>query len=312
MVPDDELTYHCRVLQNDLNWVNFTISLLLFIGILVSYLPQHVRIISRQSSYGISPYFVLLGATSGTCAFANILVLPTSRQDMACCQEIAAFPCFAGLLGIAQVGMQWSCFCLMYVHPTLCKTTISLTLLISLFLFVLYFPREGSVSDPDLDPTAPTFRTALIVTAVCVVHAVVVIVLSLVFTIAAQEHLQGWANFLGVLSTILASIQYFPQIFTTYKLKRVGSLSIPMMLIQTPGSFLWSGSLAARLGPGGWSAWGVYLVTGTLQGTLLVMGSYFEIMHMRKEKQLERETQEQSNGAPAEAHGDETTPLLRS
>jgi hypothetical protein len=108
----DDLTSHCAQLS-EVNYTNFVFSLLLFIGILISYLPQHVRIISRQSSYGISPYFVLLGTTSGTCAFANILVLPASRADMACCEQVAAFPCFAGLLGIAQVGMQWSCFCLM-------------------------------------------------------------------------------------------------------------------------------------------------------------------------------------------------------
>ena len=176
---------------------------------------------------------------------------------------------------------------------------------------MLYFPRTGSVSDPETDATAPTFRTALVVAGVCVVHAVIVIVLSLVFTIAAQDHLQGWANFLGVLSTILASIQYFPQIYTTYKLKRVGSLSIPMMCIQTPGSFVWSASLAARLGSSGWSAWGVYLVTGTLQGTLLVMGSYFEIMHRRKEQELLKDQADQ-NGSSENRRGDETTPLLRS
>jgi PQ loop repeat len=79
----------------------------------VSYLPQHYRIISRRSSFGLSPYFVLLGTTSGTCQFANILVLPRSRADVACCKEISGFACFAGLLGIAQVGVQWSCFTVM-------------------------------------------------------------------------------------------------------------------------------------------------------------------------------------------------------
>ena len=49
------------------------------------------------------------------------------------------------------------------------------------------------------------------------------------------------------------------------------------MVIQTPGSFVWAGSLAARLGAEGWSIWGVYLVTGCLQGCLLVMGIYFEL-----------------------------------
>jgi hypothetical protein len=86
----------------------------ILIGILVSYLPQHYRIISRRSSFGLSPYFVLLGTTSGTCAFANILTLPASRKDIACCHEINGFPCFAGLLGVLQVGVQWSCFTIMY------------------------------------------------------------------------------------------------------------------------------------------------------------------------------------------------------
>src|SRR5204862_6463940 len=85
----------------------------ILVGILISYLPQHIRIINRRSSFGLSPYFILLGTTSGTCAFANILVLPTSRQDLACCKELSGFACFAGLLGIAQVGVQLSCFTIM-------------------------------------------------------------------------------------------------------------------------------------------------------------------------------------------------------
>lgn len=39
---------------------------------------------------------------------------------------------------------------------------------------------------------------------------------------------------------------------------------------------MWVGSLAARFGWDGWSTWGIYLVTGVLQGCLLVMGIVFE------------------------------------
>ena len=55
-----------------------------------------------------------------------------------------------------------------------------------------------------------------------------------------------------------------------------------MMCIQTPGSFVWVGSLAARFGWEGWSTWGVYLVTGVLQGCLLVMGIMFEVREWRR------------------------------
>ncbi|OAL40530.1 hypothetical protein AYO20_00266 [Fonsecaea nubica] len=319
---------HCEEIAR-VSYTNFTLSLFILIGILISYLPQHIRIIRLRSSFGLSPYFVLLGTTSGTCAFANILVLPRSRADVACCREVDGFACLAGLLGIAQVGVQWSCFGVI------------------LLLFLIFFPRNqlpptpldedvassfepnppAYSTTPDVAPPspvkktaplAPSYRTALVVVAVCILHAVVTAILSFYFIYAAPLHAQSWANFLGISSAVLASIQYFPQIYTTYNLKRVGSLSIPMMCIQTPGSFVWAGSLAARLGPEGWSAWGVYLVTGCLQGTLLVMGSYFEIIRRRKEKEeLKRRMQYNSSVEPEpdETTGQEAseeTPLLRS
>jgi hypothetical protein len=106
--------------------------------------------------------------------------------------------------------------------------------------------------------------------------------------IFARPHQLGiWANALGVTGTVLAAIQYIPQIWMTWKLGDVGSLSIPMMLIQTPGSFVWSGSLAARLGWAGWSIWGLFLVTGCLQGCLLVMGICFEVKARRAKRDSE-------------------------
>lgn len=88
---------------------------LILVGLLISYLPQHYRIISRGTAEGISPYFVLLGTTSATSGFANILTVPQSRAAIGCCKELEAFQCTAGLLGVAQLGTQWVCFTLMYV-----------------------------------------------------------------------------------------------------------------------------------------------------------------------------------------------------
>lgn len=56
------------------------------------------------------------------------------------------------------------------------------------------------------------------------------------------------------------------------------------MLIQTPGSFVFAASLAVRLGASGWSAWGVYIVTGCLQGILLAMGIYFWLRDRKEQK----------------------------
>lgn len=104
----------CRAL-NYVDYTNFAISLVLLVGILLSYFPQHYRIIARGTSFGLSPYFVLLGTTSATSAFANIIVLPPSRVAIECCRVISPFACTAGLLGVAQITVQWICFSIMCV-----------------------------------------------------------------------------------------------------------------------------------------------------------------------------------------------------
>jgi uncharacterized protein with PQ loop repeat len=58
--------------------------------------------------------------------------------------------------------------------------------------------------------------------------------------------LEIWATFLGVSSASLAALQYAPQIAHTYRMKLVGALSIPMMLIQTPGAIFMVLSIALR------------------------------------------------------------------
>jgi hypothetical protein len=147
-----------------------------------------------------------------------------------------------------------------------------------LLLFLIFFPRGVDLPTDDPEERKQyTWQTAVGVAFLCLLHGLVVIILSAALLISRPDHLGTWANVLGITATILAGIQYLPQIWMTWHLGHVGSLSIPMMLIQTPGSFVWSASLAARLGVEGWSTWGVFLVTGCLQGCLLAMGIYFEI-----------------------------------
>ena len=84
-----------------------------------------------------------------------------------------------------------------------------------------------------------------------------------------------------------------------------------MMCIQTPGSFVFAGNLAARLGWAGWSTWGLFIFTGILQGIVLTMGISFAIRDRKKRKEIE-------NGSAANGHvvaeeeedHNEETPLL--
>lgn len=294
----DIVSDRCSKLQAP-SYLNLALSIFILLGILVSYLPQHYRIISRGTSEGISPFFILLGTTSGTCAFANILVLPASRADVACCKTVSAFECTAGLLGIAQVGVQWFCF-----------SVITL-------LFLVFFPRAPSLPIIETEKKH-TWKTAVTVAFLCLLHGLITVIVSATLIMAYPHHLGIWANILGVTATILAAIQYLPQIWMTWTLGHVGSLSIPMMLIQTPGSFVWSGSLAYRYGAEGWSNWGVFLVTGCLQGCLLAMGICFEVKARREKRMLEGEFSDETFVPRNEDHETddeggavvESTPLL--
>ncbi|KAI8623866.1 ATP synthase F0 [Xylariaceae sp. FL1651] len=255
----------CQLLREG-GFTNFFISILIILGITLSYATQHYRIISRGSSEGISPYFVLLGVTSANAQFGNILTLPASRADVACCKEVSPFECTAGLLGIAQIGTQWVCFAIILV------------------LFLVFFRRDDAdIAEEELerDPDQPSWRTALVVGGVCLVHGLFVVIISAALAFGAPSYLATWANVLGIMAAALAAIQYVPQIWTTYRLKHAGSLSILMMTIQTPGGLLFAASLAARLGWAGWSSWGVYVLTAIMQGILLTMAIKYEWQSQR-------------------------------
>lgn len=201
---------------------------------------------------------------------------------------------------------------------------------LSLLLFVIYFPRATSPTDPVTSVSStqngPTYGTALAVTAICLLHALATVIISVAFTLRQPSALPAWANFLGILAAILASTQYFPQIYTTFRLRCVGSLSIPMMCIQTPGSLVWAASLAAREGAKGWSIWGVLVVTACLQGTLLAMAIYFEyfgpnskqkVVHRADEDGVRNGTASERPETPAREpvnveQPSEETPLLQS
>ena len=83
------------------------------------------------------------------------------------------------------------------------------------------------------------------------------------------------------------------------------------------GSFVLAGSLIARLGLEGWSSWGTFLVTGSLQGCLLSMGLWFEMRNQRRKREqvddgeLERDERIRSSEQEETAPENEETPLLR-
>lgn len=186
-------------------------------------------------------------------------------------------------------------------------------------MFLIYFPKsEVDTRQGRDDNVQAPVNNASVIFYVSIIHALLVLLVSILVLTRLPTFSQAWADLLGVGSTVLALIQYLPQLWTTWQLQHVMSLSIPMMCIQTPGSFVFAGSLAARLGVAGWSAWGVYVITGILQGGLLAMAITFELRDMRKVQEngaagLTDHDSPSPDGTASQSRdeADETRPLLR-
>lgn len=99
-----------------------SLSLFLCLGLVISYLPQIIRIFIKKSSLGFSPYFLFLGATSSASSFLNVVSLQWSI--ITCCQWLTTGACAESLLGVVQVGLQWLLFMVVF------------------FLFLIFYPRE--------------------------------------------------------------------------------------------------------------------------------------------------------------------------
>ncbi|GJJ68943.1 hypothetical protein EMPS_01289 [Entomortierella parvispora] len=232
----------------------------------VSYLPQHLRIIINRTSEGISPWFLLLGCISASSTFLNIVIL--QWRVIMCCKVLNLGPCLESTLGIAQLGVQFVMFGLVFV------------------LYLIYFPAYKKAPQLQIHSRrfkflpAPSeeWKVSVLIAHVVAAHLIICVLVTIYMLVwvGGPEHplTSAWASFLGITSVLLATIQYVPQIMRTFRRKSVGALSIPMMMMQTPGAALLTLSLALRPGAN-WTTWIVYAVTGCLQGTLLIMCIYY-------------------------------------
>lgn len=266
MIPKLAAT-ECSIFQKGYD-LNFFLSIGLCIGIFFSYVPQYIRIISRKSSEGISPWFLLLGIISSFSAFFNILLVSQSVYN--CCHIITTGQCFSASLAIIQISVQ----------------TFSIALVL---ILALVFTRNQR-----LEPKEDYYKLQYAGKLSLSIFLFMGIFSSYFYYKGSENEITLFANFLGIIGAILAAAQYFPQIYTTTHLQHVGSLSIPMMCLQTPGGFLWSATIAAREGTK-WSSWLPYFTAACLQGILLFLAIYYEYINKRLRKDAERILNDEDN-----------------
>lgn len=82
----------------------FTLSALISAGLLLSYLPQHARIIYYKTSEGIDPTFLLLGTTSSASSLLNIIAL--SWTAVRCCPFLVSLFVSIALTAVLHVHLR--------------------------------------------------------------------------------------------------------------------------------------------------------------------------------------------------------------
>ncbi|XP_004349145.2 hypothetical protein CAOG_02395 [Capsaspora owczarzaki ATCC 30864] len=224
-----------------------------------------IEIIYRRSSKGISCFFLLLGTLNAFCLFDNSIVY--QFDVIACCPEWDGSDCQKQLLKLYQLGLQFSSLVFIYG------------------LFLVFFPKRD-------ESNAAEWRRSCISAGVC--FAAVSIFASIHAIIATQEGVQSsmlshYADVLGYFGVGFVLCQFVPQIYKTIKEKSAGSFSIPMLIIQTPGSFIFMYFLATGHNPEV-TSWLPILITGILQTILLSSCIFFAIRdrRARKAQDLER------------------------
>ncbi len=248
--------------------INFVFLILISFGIVISYLPQYRRIFIKLTSEGLSTNFLLLGSCSSIFTLTNIILVSSKARQCCSIGALDTFNCINSQLNLFQIGIQCTC---------------------AILILVLVLSVTKDSIKQDKAEYKRIERVGRFVTA----HAAVSLLeIALGFSTNSAV-LYTIANVNGLMSALLTVIKYVPQIYTTFRLKHPGTLSIGMMCIQTPGGFVFTATLFFTKGSH-WSSWVSYLVAALLQGTLLslcIYYVYFQGRHVGEEsaEELERE-----------------------
>lgn len=238
----------CTVFENA-SIAGFALSILMTLGIFISYLPQYWRIHRLRTSEGLSTKFLLLGSTCSVFTLTNILLVTADARE--CCKEgaLSVFDCANSQVNALQIGVQCTC---------------AILILVAVLVWTRHSRQQNQTE----------YSNLLNVGKIVIAHIIVSLAQVGYALISTKNMRYTIANVNGVISMILTVVKYLPQIATTYRLKHPGTLSVGTMCMQTPGGLLFTASLIVTKGSH-WSSWIGYAAALVLQGILLSLCIFF-------------------------------------
>eukprot|EP00127_Corallochytrium_limacisporum_P000357 Clim_evm52s11 gene=Clim_evmTU52s11 len=229
----------------DETYTGALIGFALVLAILLSYTPQHLKIILHRSADGISPWFLLCGSFSSLAILCNGLALQI--HVIGCCISTwTPLGCTVELLKILQLGAQW----------------LSLNIV---FILVVCYAKPGE--------RLLTAGVAVLYVCLCAISLGTGYILVYMYG-GGSFLLLEYGDFMGAVGLGLVLVQYIPQLYTVIANRDVGSYSIATLMLQCPGTFVWTTFLATGH-DSNISTWLPNFITACMQLILICVGMYF-------------------------------------
>ena len=188
-------------------YLEICIGISLAAGTIVSYVPQIHKIVSSKSVQGISELSLILLNLASMFLTVNLLIF---SWDVFSCYPFTG-ECFSSLLPFLDILVAW---------------------LINLVYYLIFITFK-------IKKREKRCISGLQYSIVYLLFIIIIIILSL------TEKMQNNSSFfriyqevLGIASAVLNGFVYLPQIFTLLKTQEIGSNSILMYALQTPGNLL--------------------------------------------------------------------------
>lgn len=194
---------------------------LLFVGIFLAYVPQMIKLISLRSNLGLSLWTTVLASASNACSLFD--ALNQYWNYFYCCMMISPWQCITILLVILNYTLTWFCW-----H--------------AIYILALVFWPDPAAKDEKEKQSREKYTHLFVFLGYMVFMILGFVAIVLGTTVDSFKQIV-WFNTLlvsgfGIISAGLTLLIWVPQIYTTYVLKGSQSLSLIMMIVLTPGSFV--------------------------------------------------------------------------
>ena len=188
-------------------YLEICIGISLALGTVASYVPQFHNIVKSQSVRGISELSLILLNLASMFLTVNLLIF---SWDVFSCSPFTG-ECFSSLLPFIDMSVAW---------------------LINLVYYLIFITFK-------IKNREKRCISGLQYSIVYLLFIVIIIILSLTEKMQNNHaFFRIYQEVLGIAAAILNGLVYLPQIFTLLKNQEIGSNSILMYALQTPGNLL--------------------------------------------------------------------------